>query len=63
MNEQELIRIVEDATLKFWESISNSLPEIKTGDLDPQTNYRFERQCREVVKEWFETNRKDVNNE
>lgn len=57
---QELMQITEDAIYKFWESVANSLPQIKSGDLDPQTDYRFERQCRDVIKTWIETNRKDV---
>lgn len=60
LTKSKLMQVTENAMYKFWELVAADLPQIKTGDLDPQTSYKFERQCRDVIIEWIETNRKDV---
>ena len=59
MEHTTLETVTENAVYKFWESVASELPEIKSGDLDPMTDYRFTEMCMMVIKEWVETNRKE----
>lgn len=43
----------EDA---FWSAVARSLPEIRTGDVDPMSQYALEQAMKKAVREWWQVN-------
>lgn len=56
MIDPKLKEAVDEAVLKFWDSIARSFPEIKTGDQSPITANQFDIECTKVVQRWLEDN-------
>lgn len=59
MNEELKKRMeeaVEKAQENFWQSICESFPEVKTGDLPPEVVFQFDQTCTSAVKLWLESN-------
>lgn len=57
---ERLLRIVDEAEGAFWESVTRSVPEARTGDLGPDVAAHFTVECREAVKAWLMANVRPV---
>ncbi|MCK9442549.1 MAG: hypothetical protein M0Q13_14160 [Methanothrix sp.] len=57
MNTKERIEIArEKAIAAFWSTFAKEFPEIKTGDLNPVDNFKFNKTIKEVVNVWVHEN-------
>ena len=54
---KNLDTITAGACESFWATITEALPEIRTGDLPPDAVAKFERVARETVGQWYAVNR------
>lgn len=57
---KELQEVAAEAEQKFWLSVAEQLPEIKTGDLSIQNTVGFSIDCEAMVMIWFRTNGGEV---
>jgi hypothetical protein len=53
---QEIIGSVDDAIDRFWESVTESFPEIKSGILfkNTQSYHHFHITCQNVIQKWVD---------
>lgn len=47
---------IEDAEMAFWTVIAKKYPEIKSGDLSPETAISLEDSLKKVVTIWLNNN-------
>ena len=59
MTDEKLREVADKAHGAFWQSVSDSLPEIKTGDLDPYTTIKIEEAMRVAIRKWYEQNKEN----
>ncbi|MGU4699121.1 hypothetical protein K6L09_20860 [Burkholderia cepacia] len=62
MNEdlkQRMEEVVEKAEEKFWETVADLFPEVKTGDMAPEASFAFSQACKSAVKLWLQSNHPD----
>lgn len=50
---------MEKAEEKFWETVSDLFPEVKTGDMAPEASFAFSQACKSAVKLWLQSNHPD----
>lgn len=59
MNHERFNQAIETAMEAFWAAIAASMPEVKTGDLDPSATHIFRAECHSVVGKWYEANQSE----
>ena len=52
----KLRSVTDKAMAVFWSAVAESYPGIKTGDLAPDQQLKFEEACAEVVNAWKREN-------
>lgn len=50
-------QILEEAQAAFWEVITRSYPDVKSGEFSPHASFTFDDACRAALREWLATNR------
>lgn len=51
-----LILVQQKALEAFWTAVSESLPLIESGDLDPMTHNDFDASAEAVIEAWIKQN-------
>ena len=56
MNEGTFSAAVDAAQDAFWAAVVRHYPQVRSGDLDPETQSEFDALCTHVVAEWLAQN-------
>ena len=55
-SQEKIKAVAEEASLAFWDVVSNSFPEIKTGDMEPLVVAQWTLRTQIVIQEWINNN-------
>lgn len=57
---EQLEKIAQEAEDAFWKVVSDSFPQVKTGDFPPDVSLTFGNQCLRAIGWWLQFNHPDI---
>ena len=55
-SQEKIKSVAHEASLAFWDVVANSLPEIKSGDMEPLVVAQWTLRTEIVIQEWINNN-------